>query len=325
MSIFTDRRALLAGFALSGCATAPVPAGNELEAALRDTPPDAIISLWPNGVPGAENVSVVEEEIARPNAEGLPDRIVRYVRTPHLSLFRATRPNGSALLIIPGGGYRHVVIDKEGYEAARWFAARGVTAYVLRYRLPGDGWAAGPDVSLQDAQRAMRVIRTQAGIDPARVASIGFSAGGHVAASLATRFDWPLAPDGDASNAKPDISCFMYPVITMGEAGHVGSRAYLLGANPTPEALARYSLENHARNDMSPTIVIHAADDEAVPLANGLAIYDAIRRASVRSELHVFEEGGHGFGLRFVRDKPAGIWPQLFFNWGQRHGIFVSA
>lgn len=323
--MFTDRRALLAGFALSGCATASAPAGNELEAALRDTPPDAIIPLWPNGVPGAENVSVVEEVIARPNAEGLPDRIVRYVRTPHLSLFRAARPNGAALLIIPGGGYRHVVIDKEGYEAARWFAARGVTAYVLRYRLPGDNWAAGPDVSLQDAQRAMRVIRTQAGVDPARVASIGFSAGGHVAASLATRFDWPLAPDGDASNAKPDISCFMYPVITMGEAGHAGSRSYLLGANPTPEGLARYSLENHARRDMSATMVVHAADDEAVPLANGLAIYDAIRRAGVRSELHVFEEGGHGFGLRFVRDKPADIWPRLFFNWGQRHGIFVSA
>ena len=145
--------------------------------------------------------------------------------------------------------------------------------------------------------------RAQAGIDPTRVASIGFSAGGHVAASLATRFDWPLAPDGDASNSKPDISCFMYPVITMGEAGHAGSRSYLLGANPSAENLARYSLENHARTDMSPTMVIHAADDEAVPLANGLAIYDAIRRANVRSELHVFEEGGHGFGLRFVRDK----------------------
>jgi acetyl esterase/lipase len=171
----------------------------------------------------------------------------------------------------------------------------------------------------------MRVIRAQTEIDPARVASIGFSAGGHVAASLATRFDWPLAPDGDSSNAKPDISCFMYPVITMGEAGHAGSRAHLLGAAPTPEALARYSLENHARADMSPTMVIHAADDEAVPLANGLAIYDAIRRAGVRGELHVFEEGGHGFGLRFVRDKPASIWPQLFFNWGQSHGIFVSA
>lgn len=323
--MFTDRRALLAGFALSGCATAPVPAGAALEAALRDTPPDAIIPLWPSGAPGGENVSVVEEEISRPNTEGLPDRIVRFVRAPHLSYFRAAHPNGSALLIIPGGGYRHVVIDKEGYEAARWFAAHGVHAYVLRYRLPGDGWSAGPDVSLQDAQRAMRVIRAQTGVEPTRVASIGFSAGGHVAASLATRFDWPLAPDGDDSNARPDISCFMYPVITMGEAGHAGSRSYLLGATPTPEALARYSLENHARADMSPTMVIHAADDEAVPLANGLAMYDAMRRCGVRSELHVFEEGGHGFGLRFVRDKPAGIWPQLFFNWGQRHGIFVSA
>lgn len=318
MNLTPDRRMLLAGLAVSACATPP-----SAEMALRDTPPNDVIDLWPGEAPGGARVTVTEAVIERPNAEGLRDRIVRGVRRPNLSVFAPARDTGAALLIVPGGGYRHVVVDKEGYEAARWFAAAGVRAYVLRYRLPGDNWAAGPDVSLQDAQRAMRVIRAQSGIDPARVASIGFSVGGHVAASLATRFDQPLAPDGDTRNARPDISCLMYPVITMGADAHAGSRSFLLGAEPSPEAIARYSLENHARADMSPTMVMHAADDNAVPLSNGLAMYEAVRRAGVRSELHVFEEGGHGFGLRFVRDKPAGVWPQLFHRWGQRHGVFA--
>src|SRR5215470_12538006 len=172
----TDRRALLAALSLSACATA-APAADEIAAALRDTEPDAVISLWPDGAPGGGNVSVTEEVVERPNDLGLRDRIVRGVRTPTLSLFRPPRADGSALLIVPGGGYRHVVIDKEGFETARWFAGRGVMAYVLRYRLPSDGWAAGPDVALEDAQRAMRIIRAQPGVDRARVAQIGFSAG----------------------------------------------------------------------------------------------------------------------------------------------------
>jgi len=317
----TDRRALLAALSLSACATT-APAADEIAAALRDTEPDAVISLWLDGAPGGGNVSVTEEVVERPNDLGLRDRIVRGVRTATLSLFRPARPDGSALLIAPGGGYRYVVIDKEGFETARWFAARGVMAYVLRYRLPGDGWAAGPDVALEDAQQAMRIIRAQPGVDRARVAQIGFSAGGHVAAMLATRFDAPLG-HGDATSARPDISCLMYPVITMGPAGHPGSRSYLLGAAPSAEMVARYSMENYARRDMSPTMFVHAYDDDSVPVANSMGMHEAVLRAGVGAELHVFEEGGHGFGLRFVRDKPVGVWPVLFHAWGRRHGVFA--
>src|SRR5262245_13496198 len=122
-----DRRALLAALSLSACATAP--GADELAAALRDGEPDEVIPLWPVAAPGGANVSVGEEVVERPNDLGLRDRFVRGVRTPALSLFRPARPDGSALLIIPGGGYRYVVIDKEGYETARWFAGRGVAAY----------------------------------------------------------------------------------------------------------------------------------------------------------------------------------------------------
>jgi acetyl esterase/lipase len=239
-------------------------------------------------------------------------------------VFRPQHGDGSAVLIVPGGGYRHVVVDKEGFEAARWFVTRGIAAYVLRYRLPGDGWSAGPDVALQDAQRAMRVIRAQSGVDASRVALLGFSAGGHVSAMLATRFDAPLAPDADTRSAQPTVSCLMYPVITMGADAHAGSRGFLLGAAPSPDAVARYSMERHARGDMTPTMLVHAADDEAVPLSNTMAMFSALRAAQVRTELHVFEEGGHGFGLRFVRDKPAGAWPNLFHAWASRHGVFAA-
>ncbi len=323
MKIAPDRRALLATLALSACATIPAPEAAFSEE-LRDTPPDDVIDLWPAGAPGGQHVTVAEELIERPNGLGLRDRIVRGVRTPTLSLFRPTRADGSAVLIIPGGGYRHVVVDKEGFEAARWFAARGAAAFVLRYRLPADNWAAGHDVALQDAQRAMRIIRAQPGVDASRVASVGFSAGGHVGAMLATRFDAALAPDGDTRPAQPTVSCLMYPVITMGAGTHPGSRDFLLGAAPPAEAVARYSMERHARPDMTPTMLVHAADDDAVPLSNTLAMHQALLAQRVRSELHVFEEGGHGFGLRFVRDKPAGAWPMLFRAWAARHGVFAA-
>lgn len=320
-----DRRVLLSALTLSACATA---SGTDISDALRDSTPDEIIPLWPGDAPGGDEVTVTEQVIERPNEEHLRDRIVTGVRRPTLSIFRPARPSGAALLVIPGGGYRHVVVDKEGYEAARWFTARGLTCFVLRYRLPGDHWAAGPDVSLQDAQRAMRVIRAGAagyGVDPVRVASIGFSAGGHVAASLAVRFDLPLAPGADAIDAlpaQPVVTCLMYPVITMGPAAHAGSRSYLLGERPTPEGVARYSLEDHARADMTPTMLMHAADDASVPLTNTTSMFEAIRAAGVKAELHVFEEGGHGFGLRFARGKPAAAWPELFSTWAQRHSAF---
>jgi acetyl esterase/lipase len=161
-------------------------------------------------------------------------------------------------------------------------------------------------------------------VDASRVALLGFSAGGHVSAMLATRFDAPLAPDADTRSAQPTVSCLMYPVITMGADAHAGSRGFLLGAAPSPDAVARYSMERHARGDMTPTMLVHAADDEAVPLSNTMAMFSALRAAQVRTELHVFEEGGHGFGLRFVRDKPAGAWPNLFHAWASRHGVFAA-
>lgn len=291
--------------------------------------PDDVITLWPNGAPGGQGVSLTEKIVERENPYNLPDRAAHDVTTPTLSIFKPERPDGSAILIIPGGGYRWVVIDKEGFEGARWFSRKGATVYVLKHRLPHQGWAAGPDTPLQDAQRAIRVIRARAkqdGIDPARVMVMGFSAGGHVAGSLATRFSVKVYEAGDAADrlsARPDAAMLMYPVVTMKPAfAHAGSRANLLGDAPTQAQADKYSLEMSPPRDTPPTLIMHAADDASVPVDNSVLLFGALRQAGVPAALHVFESGGHGFGLRGLDNDPRAAWPSLVVDWGRKHGIF---
>lgn len=289
----------------------------------------AVLPLWPGAAPGGEGVRVVEEVVERPRAAGgLRDRIVKGVRRPTLTLFEPARPNGASLLMTPGGGYKWVVMDKEGYECAERFAAAGVTVYVASYRLPGDGWAAGPAVALQDAQRALRLVRARAatrGLDPKRVGVMGFSAGGHVAGCLSLMWDRPVyAPvdEIDALSARPDSSVLAYPVATMhARFAHVGSRQRMLGSAPTAVQERAWSLEDNVRADAPPTFLLHAADDASVPVENSLRLEAALRALKVPTELHVFEEGGHGFGLRFARGKPAEAWPDLVLAWWRRKGF----
>lgn len=290
---------------------------------------DEVILLWPEGPPGGVPAGLQEQIVHRDNPFGLPDRAAHDVTAPSLSIFRPAVPDGSAILIIPGGGYRWVVIDKEGFESARHFAAQGATVYVLRYRLPHQGWAAGPDTPLQDAQRAIRLIRSRAGadgIDAGRVMVMGFSAGGHLAGSLATRFDagdYDAADEADALSARPDAAALIYPVATLTEPhAHAGSRENLLGPAPAASAITAYSLETLVRPDMPPVFLMHAADDAAVPVENALVLYDALRAAGVPSALHVFEAGGHGFGLRGIEGTSLEAWPSLVLVWGADKGLF---
>ncbi len=290
--------------------------------------PDLTINLWPGIAPGAPNPLPKEEIVFRNNPFNLIDRAAHDVATPQLSLFRPSKPNGSAILIIPGGGYSWVVIDKEGYEGAKRFAAEGYMVYVLRYRLPHQGWAAGPDTPLQDAQRAMRLIRSRAGQDGIQANQImvmGFSAGGHVAGSLALKFDQEVAPLSDSVDglsAKPDLAVLMYPVVTMTEPfRHPKSRENMIGLSPSPAAIAAYSLETAARADAPPLFILHAGDDPAVPVENALMLYEAARRAKASVTLHLFEKGGHGFGLRGIAGTPLALWPDLVLSWAQDKGF----
>jgi acetyl esterase/lipase len=291
-------------------------------------PGHEVIALWPKGPPGAEHATAREEIVERAkDPAALRDRIIKGVRSPTLIAFRPEHPNGSALLMAPGGGYSWVVMDKEGYEAAERFAQAGVTVFVMTYRLPQEGWSAGPAAPLQDAQRAMRVIRARAGdfkVDPRRVGVIGFSAGGHVAGVLTLKFDKPAYPAVDAADlasARPDFSVMIYPVATLATPyAHPGSRRNLLGDAPTPAAIAEWSLETTARPDAPPVFLVHAVDDASVPVENSLQLFDALRARKVPVEMHLFEEGGHGFGLRFAVGKPAAAWPDLVLGWMRRRG-----
>jgi acetyl esterase/lipase len=247
-----DRRSLIVAGLVAGLAqraegqTPPPVAASGLPPGLPQ--PVETIDLWPKGAPGAPELPLVETVNERSTDALVTDRAVFGISRPRMAVFRPDQPNGAAVLLTPGGGYKWVVVDKEGYEMARWLAARGFTAFVLFYRLPGEGWASGPDTSLADAQRAMRLIRHRArdlGVDPERVAAMGFSAGGHVCADLAARFEASVYAPVDAADrlsAKPQSAAPIYPVVSMDPAiAHPGSRLLLLGKTPSAEAEARHS------------------------------------------------------------------------------------
>ncbi len=296
-----------------------------------DRQPDAVIDLWPDAALGGQGVTLTERVVERDNPFGLLDRAAHDVTRPTLSVFKPQKPDGSAILIIPGGGYSWVVIDKEGFEGARWFSRHGATVYVLKHRLPHQGWAAGPDTPLQDAQRAIRLIRARAsedGVDPARVLVMGFSAGGHVAGSLATRFDLRASPPIDAidqMSARPDAAVLMYPVISMKPGvAHTGSRRNLLGAAPSAEMAEKYSLETSPPRNTPPTFLLHAADDASVPVENSVLLFSALKKADIPTSLHVFEKGGHGFGLRGLEGDARREWPSMVMDWGRDQGVFTG-
>jgi acetyl esterase/lipase len=277
------------------------------------------VKLWPGGAPGAGRVTVHEELLERSPDGPLRDRIAQHVTRPLITLFEPRGAyNGVTLLIVPGGGYTRVVIDKEGFESAEWFAARGFAAAVLRYRMPADGWAAGADAPVHDAMRAMRLLRSRPDGAQSRVGVIGFSAGGHVVARLITepRLSYPRHDSSDDLSARPDFAVLMYPVIaTQGPSAHAGSVHQLLSAGVRREDLVRYSPDHNASATTPPTLLIHAADDTAVVPDNSRLMYDALREAGVPTVMRVFDHGGHGFGMRGVAGLDSAAWPELVADW----------
>jgi acetyl esterase/lipase len=311
-AVILNRRLVLASGAavLGGCATG-FPEAQTVSVETFD--------VWPGDPPGGEKVTAREEVIERSATPQLRDRAVIHVRKPTLKVFRPAKPDGSCVLIFPGGGYQRVVLDKEGDETAMRLAQAGVTAVVLVYRLPEDGWAAGREAPLQDAQRAMRLIRSgrvAQGLDNARIGVLGFSAGGHLAAMLTLDGGgqtYPAIDAADAVSARPDFAALIYAAYLDGK----GSPAILLGpAGPAPDLIARVG------RDTQPIFLLHAADDASVPVANSLRMYVALKAAGVPAELHVFPEGGHGFGIAKAKGKPVEVWPDLLLAWGRARGMF---
>jgi len=289
--------------------------------------PDEVVRLWPGTAPGGEHLNLRLEIAERSASPRFKDRAVTGISEPLFTVFRPSRPDGSAVLIFTGGNYVRVVIDKDGFESARRLNEPGVTAFVMRYRLPCEGWS--PDAPLQDAQRAIRIVRARAGdfgIDPARVGVLGFSAGGHVAASLATchaEKSYEPADAADAASARPDFMGLLYPVVTMlAPEAFAGAREALLGKEPSQADMERYSRERVVDANTPPAFLLAAVDDGTIPFGNTTLMYDALRAAGVPAELHLFESGGHGFGIRLAGRSPVSIWPETFLNWGRSRGYF---
>jgi len=264
------------------------------------------LPLWPDGVPGAP---------ATPGEEAwsgeAPNRRVRDVHAPTITVHRPAPDNnsGAAVVVCPGGGYGLLAIDKEGHEVARWFAEQGVTGVVLKYRLPRPtGHVYGHEAPLADVERALALVREHAqewGVDPARLGVMGFSAGGHLAASAST-----LLSDG----AGPNFSILVYPVVTFREGvGHMGSRRNLLGRDAPEELVARYCCDENVTEATPSAFLVHTGDD-GVKVQNSLRYYAACQQAGVPAALHAFVRGGHGYGMR-PKGTPVGEWPALLLTW----------
>jgi acetyl esterase/lipase len=280
------------------------------------------IAIWPGTAPGSQGATAKQEVVERSKDPTVKDRAVLGVTRPTLEVWKPQNPNGAAVIVMPGGAYQRVVVDKEGMEMGERLTKDGITVFVLTYRLPVGGHAQPSNVALQDAQRAVRLVRKNArewGVRPDRVGVMGFTAGGHVAASLGTGFDrkvYDTIDDADAVSAKPDFLALIYPVVSM-EPGvtHGESRRNLLGAEPSEAAINEYSADKHVWPDMPPTFLLHADDDSQVASENTIRFYRALKASKVPAELHIFSKGEHGFGLRFTKGLPVAVWPDLDVSW----------
>lgn len=292
---------------------------------------DDVIQLWPGNAPGAPTKLPVGKVEQRSKDPGFNDRWLTGIDRATLMVRRAAQPNGAAVLLVPGGGYGFLSIDNEGEEQARWLNARGVTCFILSYRLPGEGWGTRATVPLQDAQRAMRVIRARAGrygVDAKRVATLGFSAGGHLAGSLATRFDervYAPVDDADKLSARPDLAGLIYPVVSLSAPyTHGGSRDALFGPGADAALLRAASVETRVTEATPPIFLAHASDDGLVPIGNSIALFQAMLEKGRETEFHGFDKGGHGFGARLPKSVPASAWPELFAAYAQRIGVLPA-
>lgn len=272
---------------------------------------DKVLKVWP-------------ESDAVKNADDEPDKETGWIDGKKISeaelfiyLPEKEKNKGAAVVICPGGGYGGLAINHEGHDMAKWLSERGVAGIVLKYRLP----YGKHEIPANDARQAIRIVRSKAqewGIDPARIGIAGSSAGGHLASTAGTVFD---TGNPESSNpvekmsSRPDFMLLLYPVITFSEEyGHMGSRKNLIGEGHNRELIKRYSNELNVTPETPPTFLILPDDDTGVLPRNSVEFYLALKENKVPAEMHIFAEGGHGFGMR-EKNLPVDKWPELFYDW----------
>jgi acetyl esterase/lipase len=283
------------------------------------------IPLYPNGIPnsipGPNQETSVSEEIGS---------IISKTSRPTLSLYLPTNTTSpsSAVIVCPGGGYSILAWDHEGTAPAKAFQDKGVAALLLKYRLPDDKIMIDKSIGpLQDAQQAIKMARMHAkewNIDPDKLGIMGFSAGGHLASTATTHFNKAFIENQENTSLRPNFQILVYPVISFTDPAltHVGSMENLLGKTPSAEQKKLFSNELQITKDTPPAFLVHAADDGAVPVGNSIEFFNGLRRFKTAASMHVYERGGHGFGM--VNPTSKDDWFGMVLNWMESRGLRVS-
>jgi acetyl esterase/lipase len=282
------------------------------------------VKIWHNTPPGSFNDPSYIQDTVFTDA-GRPR--IRHVTDPEMYIYLPDdhHVNRTAVIICPGGSYTRLALDHEGVDVAKWFTQYGVVGIVLKYRLPSDQIMKNKSVGpLQDAQEAIRFTRRKAKewyIDPNKIGIMGFSAGGHLAASASTLYNYRVYEPTDSVSARPDFSLLIYGVLTMkNNFTHVNSKKNLLGDHPDSVLVERFSPECQVNSKTPPAFIVHASNDSTVPAFASVQYYSALRKHAVPAELHIYETGGHGFGLARDRKSESG-WTEACLNWMKIHGL----
>ncbi|AMR26478.1 1,4-beta-xylanase [Hymenobacter psoromatis] len=279
-----------------------------------------VLPLYSGVIPDSKPSQVQEASVTE--AAGV--RISNVIQ-PTLTVFIPDRAKatGTSVIICPGGGYARLAIDKEGYDVAKRLNEMGVAAFVLKYRLPNDHSQTDKSIApLLDAQQALRLVRQLApkyNLNPERIGMMGFSAGGHLASSAGTHFARPVGDNPGPASVRPAFLVLLYPVISFADSiMHKGSRDNLLGTSPSAEQIRQYSNELQVSAQTPPVFLVHAEDDKTVPVQNSLIFYQALHHHHVPAEMHIYPQGGHGFGLNNQTTKTQ--WMDLLQNWMDANG-----
>lgn len=291
------------------------------------------IPLWPNGLPGGKSVTLEEVWTERPITDGTDtkvDRSVKDISHPTMTVYLPAKPNAqrTSIVILPGGGFSHLAIDKEGHDIARWLNSKGIAGIVVKYRVvhPASGFHVY-NASVPDCLRAIRLVRHHAKewkLDPSNVGVMGFSAGGYLTAAAGT-----ISDDGEVcasdpvqrQSCRPNFMAPIYPLIELDQriASEASFTERMFGPDSTPDRVAKFSPLKHISESTPPTFLVHANDDN-LSSANSARFYLALLDAKIPAELHVYSEGGHGYGIR-QRGLPISSWRERMLDWMKLNGF----
>jgi len=281
-----------------------------------------VIPLYKDKIPNSKPVKNEEVSEIEPQYHIL---IISKVTQPTLSIYLPPKEKatGTAVVIVPGGGYHIVAASHEGSDVAKKFNEMGIAAFVVKYRIPDDESMVNKEIGpLQDAQRAIQIVRQRAkewNIKPDHIGIMGFSAGGHLASTAGTHFKKAVIDNATKTNLRPDFMILVYPVISFSDSiGHTGSRDNLIGKNPSPQKIKEFSNELNITAATPPTFLIHAKDDDVVKVENSIDFYNALKKNNVPAEIYLYEKGGHGFGMNNPTSDVK--WMDLVHQWMTKNG-----